>query len=464
MNGSYYNLLQEDLSNSPEFTVNTEGDLKFYDVDLMELVKKHGTPLKVTYLPKISSQIQKAKAMFQAAFEKVNYQGDYTYCYCTKSSHFSFVLDEVLKNDTHIETSSAFDMPIVNKLYEAGKISKDTFIVCNGYKRPEYTLQISKLINEGFANLIPVLDNEKELDEYRNKINRPFNVGIRIATDEMPNYSFYTSRLGINPSRILSFYKEQLMDLSDVKLKMLHFFINTGIKDHPYYWSELEKCLGLYVQLKKVCPSLDSLNIGGGLPFKTHLSYEYDYQDFIDKIIAKIHEICTTEHVTPPHIFTEFGTYTVAESAFNIYEVLGEKRQNDKESWYMVNSSFMNTVPDTWGIDQRFVVLPINKWNGPYKHVYLGGLTCDSMDFYNAEIHNNKLFLPPTSPDKSLFIGLFNTGAYQEALSGFGGLKHCLVPSPKYLVLDKNDHGEILTKEFKEEQSAAEMLKILGYK
>jgi arginine decarboxylase len=464
MNGSYFELQQEHLSNSPEFDVGSSGELSIHGVDLMALIKEHGTPLKVTYLPKIGSQIKQAKKMFKAAFDRVNYQGTYTYCYCTKSAHFSFILEEVLKHDTHIETSSAFDLPIVQKLYQAGKITQDTFIVCNGYKRPEYTLQISKLIDQGFKNVIPVLDNEKELDAYLKKTIKPFKIGLRIATEEMPNYSFYTSRLGINPNKIFSFYHDQVKHHDHVELKMLHFFINTGIKDHAYYWNELDKCLRLYVRLKRSCDSLDSLNIGGGLPFKTHLSYQYDYQDFIDKIIAKIHETCTSEKIKVPHIFTEFGTYTVAESSFNIFEVLDEKQQNDKESWYMVNNSFMNTVPDAWGIDQRFIVLPINKWKGPYKHVYLGGLTCDSMDFYNAEIHNGKLFLPPVDEAEPLYVGLFNTGAYQDALSGFGGLKHCLVPSPKYLVLDKNENGEVLVKEFKEEQSATEMLNILGYK
>jgi arginine decarboxylase len=464
MSDTYFDLQQENLANSPEVKISKNGELNFHGIDMMALIKQYGAPLKLTYLPKITSQVQLAKAMFKAAFEKVNYQGDYVYCYCTKSSHFSFVLEEVLKNDTHIETSSAFDIPIVNKLHQAGKISKNTYVVCNGYKRPEYTLQISKLINQGFKNVIPILDNEKELDVYLKKTKKPFKVGLRIATEEMPNYSFYTSRLGINPNKILPFYKERIMGLENVELKMLHFFINTGIKDHAYYWNELDKCLQLYVALKLVCPSLDSLNIGGGLPFKTHLGYQYDYQDFIDKIIAKISDTCVKENMTSPNIFTEFGTYTVAESAVNVFEVLDEKQQNDKESWYMVNNSFMNTVPDTWGIDQRFMVLPINKWHAPYKHVYLGGLTCDSMDFYNAEIHNNKLFLPPLDEQEPLYIGLFNTGAYQDALSGFGGLKHCLVPSPKYIVLDKNEKGEIVSKEFKEEQSAAEMLKILGYK
>ena len=279
----------------------------------------------------------------------------------------------------------------------------------------------------------------------------------------MPNFPFYTSRLGLNPNKILDFYNKQVKPLEHIQLKMLHFFINTGIKDHEYYWNELDKCLKLYVKLKKVCPTLDSLNIGGGLPFKTNLNFDYDYQDFIDKIIDYIKYICDDEEIDVPNIFTEFGTFTVAESGAILYQVLDQKQQNDRELWYMINNSFMTTLPDVWAIDQRFIVLPVNKWHERYKHVYLGGLTCDSMDFYNAEAHNNKIFLPALNKKEPLSIGLFNTGAYQDTISGYGGLKHCLIPSPKYIIIDKNEHGEITTKVFKNEQTASSMLKILGY-
>ena len=36
--------------------------------------------------------------------------------YCTKSSHFSFVLEEAMKNDIHLETSSAYDIHIILSL------------------------------------------------------------------------------------------------------------------------------------------------------------------------------------------------------------------------------------------------------------------------------------------------------------------------------------------------------------
>jgi arginine decarboxylase len=463
MNDSYFDLQEENLESSPEFKVDKKGNLSLYDIDLDALIKKHGSPLRITYLPKITSQIKKAKSMFKKAFKKVDYKADYIYCYCTKSSHFSFVLDEVLKNDVHIETSSAYDIAIVQKLHEQHKITLDKYIVCNGFKRPEYTKQIINLIQQGFTNVIPVLDNENELKVYVKKITTNTKIGIRIATEEMPNFPFYTSRLGLNPNKILDFYNKQVKPLEHIQLKMLHFFINTGIKDHEYYWNELDKCLKLYVKLKKVCPTLDSLNIGGGLPFKTNLNFDYDYQDFIDKIIDYIKYICDDEEIDVPNIFTEFGTFTVAESGAILYQVLDQKQQNDRELWYMINNSFMTTLPDVWAIDQRFIVLPVNKWHERYKHVYLGGLTCDSMDFYNAEAHNNKIFLPALNKKEPLSIGLFNTGAYQDTISGYGGLKHCLIPSPKYIIIDKNEHGEITTKVFKNEQTASSMLKILGY-
>jgi arginine decarboxylase len=129
----------------------------------------------------------------------------------------------------------------------------------------------------------------------------------------------------------------------------------------------------------------------------------------------------------------------------------------------MINNSFMNTLPDTWGIGQRFIILPINKWFHQYKDAFLGGLTCDSMDFYNAEIHNNKLFMPKLDNKEPLHIGFFSTGAYQDALAGHGGIKHCLVPSPKHIILNLDQNNNLTSSVFCEEQKPEDMMKILGY-
>ncbi len=465
MSLTYYDLIAQTHHFPQESFEVKENELYFNDIPMMQIIKQYGTPCKISYLPKIGQQIQKARRMFNVAMAKADYKREYYYCYCTKSSHFSFVLDEVLENGAHIETSSAYDIYIVKELFKQGKLNKEIYIVCNGYKPEKYKQLIVELVNEGF-NVIPVLDHLDEIDYYKKHLKADrCRLGIRIATEEEPSFPFYTSRLGIRYSDIVNLYKNKIQMDARFELKMLHFFINTGIKDTIYYWTELNKCLNGYLELKKICPTLNALNIGGGMPIRTSLSFEYDYDYIIEEIISQIKLFCEQNEIQEPDIFTEFGSFTVGESGASLYSVIDQKMQNDRERWYMIDSSFITSLPDTWGISQKFILLAINYWDRAYVPVNLGGLTCDSMDYYNSEAHINQVFLPlVTKEDKEpLYIGFFHTGAYQEELSGYGGIQHCLIPAPKHVLIDRNEDGEITTKLFAKEQSYKSMLKILGF-
>ncbi|MFA5540145.1 MAG: arginine decarboxylase [Bacteroidales bacterium] len=464
MKNKYLDLVDQTFEFPQEEFKVEDGELYFHDIPLMNIIKQYGTPLKITYLPKISTQIQKAKRLFNVAIAKVDYKGTYNYCYCTKSSHFSFVMEEVLSNDVNIETSSAFDINLINELYAQEKINKDNYIICNGFKRPQYIENIGELVREGFTNVIPIIDNKEEFDLIEQHVDG-CQLGIRIASEEEPMFDFYTSRLGIRFNDILDFYKQKIEKNPKFKLKMLHFFINTGIKDSAYYWNELRKCVNMYCELKKVCPELDSLNIGGGFPIKNSLAFTYDYEYMAEEILAQIKDMCNKQEIEEPNIFTEFGSFTVGEAGCILYSIIDQKQQNDRELWYMIDSSFITTLPDTWGIGQRFILLPINRWENEYQRVFLGGLTCDSQDYYSAEAHSNAVFLPKynNEDEEPLYIGFFHTGAYQESLGGYGGIQHCLIPQPKHIIISRDEEGEWYTKLFAKEQSHKSMLKILGY-
>lgn len=446
-----------------EFTLNNKNELEFHGIDMMALVKQYGAPLKFTYLPKISQNIQLAKKWFAEAIEKHNYAGTYNYSYCTKSSHFKHVLDKALENDIHIETSSAFDIDIVENLKRRGKISDDNYILCNGFKRDQYITNIARLINSGHKNCIPIIDNYEEIDLLNEAVEKPFEIGIRIASEEEPKFEFYTSRLGIGYKNIVPFYKNNIEDLEHVSLKMLHFFINTGIRDTAYYWNELLKCLQVYIKLKKICPTLDSLNIGGGFPIKNSLAFDFDYAYMVDEIVNQIKKTCDEAGVPVPNIFTEFGSFTVGETGGAIYKILYQKQQNDREKWNMINSSFITTLPDSWAINKRFILLALNRWKDDYERVLLGGLTCDSDDYYNSEQNLNAIYMPKYKESKPLYIGFFNTGAYQESIGGYGGLQHCLIPAPKHILIDKDADGNITTELFAPQQTSEQLLNILGY-
>ncbi|GJM63516.1 arginine decarboxylase [Persicobacter diffluens] len=466
MKDKYIDLIEQTFDFPIEaFDVNEQGELAFEDIPLMDLIKQYGTPLRFSYLPNISRNIRRAKTWFNVAMAKVDYQASYNYCYCTKSSHFSFVVEEALKNNIHLETSSAFDINLVENLAERGLIKQDNFIICNGFKRDTYVENIARLINNGHYNTFPILDNYQELESLSELVDqdKTLNLGIRIASEEEPKFEFYTSRLGLGYKSIVPFYQEKIKDNPRFKMRMLHFFINTGIRDTGYYWNELRKCLNVYKDLKKICPELDCLNIGGGFPISTSLNFGFDYEYMAEEIIAQIKAMCTEEDIPEPHIFTEFGSFTVGESGGMVYSILNQKPQNDREFWNMIDSSFMTTLPDVWAISRRFIMLPINRWNDPYERVLLGGMTCDSDDYYNSEQHANAIFLPKFDKQKPLYIGFFHTGAYQETIGGFGGLQHCLIPQPKHVIIDRDENGELTTRLFSKEQSHKAMMKILGY-
>jgi arginine decarboxylase len=471
MQNKYTDLVKQTFDFPQEGFQVKDNYLQFNGVDLKKLIDKYGTPFKITFLPKIGMQVSKAKKMFADAMKKNKYEAEYFYCYCTKSSHFSFIVEETIKHGVHLETSFAYDLEIIKSLYQRKKITKDTFVICNGFKTKAYTKNIAQLINSGFTNVIPILDNKNEFEEYKKSIRTkdPVKIGIRIAAEEEPTFDFYTSRLGIRTRDVLEFYVDKLKGNERFQLKMLHFFMNKGIKDDIYYWSELNKVLHLYCQLKKIAPELDSLNIGGGFPIKHSLAFEYDYNYMVNEIVATIKKVCKQNKVDVPNIFTEFGSFTVGESGAIIYSVLDEKMQNDREIWYMIDSSFITTLPDTWGIGEKFLMLPVNKWDEEYQEVHLGGLTCDSHDFYTSEEHVNAVFLPKSKnvaikeKQEPLYIGFFHTGAYQDQLSGYGGIKHCMIPSPKHVIIEYDKTGKLVDWLYAKDQTYQSMLKILGY-
>ena len=68
----YIDLIKQTFDfSSGEFTV-TDGQLSFYGVPLMDIIDTYGTPLRLTYLPKISENIALITGCFQEVMKKYN--------------------------------------------------------------------------------------------------------------------------------------------------------------------------------------------------------------------------------------------------------------------------------------------------------------------------------------------------------------------------------------------------------
>ena len=465
MKNTYFDLIDQTFYFPTDDLELQHKRLHFHGIDLAALLDKYGSPLRVYYLPSIQQKIGEARGYFREAIRGLKYQGKYHFAYCTKASHFHFVMREVLTAGALLETSSGYDVDLIRRLHEKGRVGKELLLIHNGFKTERYLDKVLGLVADGF-NSLPILDNPTELAYYKAHLAEGgrMRVGIRLATEEEPKFEFYTSRLGVRSQSIVRFFNDELRDDPRFELRMLHFFVDTGIQDTSYYWNELRKAVRAYALLRKSCPTLTALNIGGGLPIRNGLGDQFDYAYLIREVVRQVQDTCRREGVPEPDLYSEFGKYTVGESGATLFEVIGQKQQNDSELWYMVDNSLMTSLPDTWGISERFILLPTAHWDGPPVRVNIGGLTCDNSDFYNAESHGGQVYLPRFDPAKKrLRLGFFHTGAYQDALSGYGGVKHCLIPAMKRVLVDRGPEGEQRDWLDAPEQTAEQMLGLLGY-
>jgi len=133
-------------------------------------------------------------------------------------------------------------------------------------------------------------------------------------------------------------------------------------------------------------------------------------------------------------------------------------------STYYANLSIFKSIPDSWAINQIFPIVPIHRHlEEPFCKGNFADLTCDSDGKLNNFIDDGKikslLNLHKPEEDKDYLIGIFMTGAYQEAL----GNLHNLFGSTNVVHIDINQDDSYKVKNIIKEDSKSEILQLLDY-
>ena len=133
-------------------------------------------------------------------------------------------------------------------------------------------------------------------------------------------------------------------------------------------------------------------------------------------------------------------------------------------STYYANLSIFKSIPDSWAINQIFPIIPIHRHlEEPFCKGNFADLTCDSDGKLNSFIDNGKikslLNLHEPEQNKDYLIGIFMTGAYQEALGNF----HNLFGNTNVIHIDINQDNSYKVKNIIKENSKSEILELLDY-
>ncbi|MBO4397043.1 MAG: biosynthetic arginine decarboxylase [Bacteroidaceae bacterium] len=94
---------------------------------------------------------------------------------------------------------------------------------------------------------------------------------------------------------------------------------------------------------------------------------------------------------------------------------------------YFCNFSLFQSLPDSWGIDQVFPIMPLQRLGErPTRHATLQDITCDSdgkvASYISENTINNSLPVHAIKKGETYYLGVFLVGAYQEILGDMHNL------------------------------------------
>lgn len=127
---------------------------------------------------------------------------------------------------------------------------------------------------------------------------------------------------------------------------------------------------------------------------------------------------------------------------------------------FFVNFSLFQSLPDAWGIDQVFPVLPLSGLETmPDRRAVLLDITCDSDGTIDQHVDGQgietTLPVPNWQADSPYLLGFFLVGAYQEIL----GDMHNLFGDTHSVVVNVNEQGNSEIIEINEGDSVEDMLR-----
>lgn len=401
-----------------------------YRYSVLDIVKKYGTPAEIVMPFVLEERARDLIDLFNSYIKIHRYPAKFHYHYPMKVNQNKEYILPLVAEGANLETGSANELKLVKKMWTAGSLNTKIKVVCNGPKTEEYLNLITELKSKNL-DIIPIIEDMYEY-EYLKKYRGNIGIRLSVETKVSSHWNHKIDRYGLSA--------REISKLGKIKnLKILHYHVGSQIELLKDILRPIEKAMEVYLELKKENPSLDTIDIGGGMPIPYDRKLRYSIDSLIESIIKFMKDFSEKHGIPAPNILCEWGRYVVAPAQITIFKVLCEKdiTQKGDRRWYVVDGSFMNDLLDTWALHQKWHVVPVNSLNAKkMTQVWLAGMTCDADDKYTG--HGAYLSMPDINSlekGEELYLAILDSGAYQDALASH----HCLLSSPVKLLAQNGD-------------------------
>jgi len=334
------------------FDVNTRGHLTVLPtresaraIDVNEVVENltaggFALPVLLRFPQILTTQVHQLCEAFEGAIAEYDYGATYHPVYPVKVNQQQSVVREVVlagrRHNMGIEVGSKTELLVALSL----DLPESAFVVCNGFKDYDYI----RLAMHGRAigrNVVVVVERYAELEQLvalsRRMAVEPM-IGLRMklsarGSGRWEKSAGYLSKFGLSTVQLLECMSLLRREGMCVALRMLHFHTGSQVPDIRRVKAAIKEAAIVYAKIAREYPSLDILNVGGGLGVDydgsktaSDASVNYTISEFAADVVYTIKEVCQREHVREPRIVTETGRVMTAYHSILIVDTLGAIR------------------------------------------------------------------------------------------------------------------------------------------
>lgn len=306
---------------------------------LVEAVEQRGISLPVLFRFNgiLRHRVRTIFNAFQNAIQDNKYQGKYIPAFPVKVNQQRHVVDVLLRAGEEfsmgLEVGSKPELISVLAIHD----NPSALLLCNGYKDKEY-IELALMSQKIGRQPIIIIEKFSELKlvlEVADELGVSFAVGFRLRLAGRGSGRWERSggdraKFGLTIAEILQCLDELRRREALDHVRLIHYHIGSQLTSISSLRSALKEATQVYVQLRRTCPQLDYLDVGGGLGVdydgsKTNFtsSMNYTVEEYARDIVWIIEEICNEAEVPHPHIITESGRALTAYHCILAFNVLG---------------------------------------------------------------------------------------------------------------------------------------------
>ncbi|MDN3640698.1 biosynthetic arginine decarboxylase [Simiduia curdlanivorans] len=331
-----------DVNTAGELIAKPDPDQPTHQVSLMELVNKARAmgmtaPLLVRFNDILHDRVDRLCGAFTKARDNIGYTGQYRAVYPIKVNQQHDVVEQLLLHGGQerfgLEAGSKPELMAV-----IGLAKPNSVIVCNGYKDREYirTALIAEHLGHQVYIVVEKMSEMTLVLEEAEKMGVDPRVGVRVRLASQGKGKWQSSggeksKFGLSPTQILSMVETLRAQNKLGALQLVHYHLGSQLANIRDIQHALREAARYFAELHNLGAAIKWVDVGGGLGVdyegttssQSSCSTNYSMQEYANKVVNALYDICTEMNIEHPNIISESGRAMTAHHAVLITDVIG---------------------------------------------------------------------------------------------------------------------------------------------